>query len=311
MKTEKGLLKEPKKKQDRSKQASRVTIIGSFVNIFLAIVKITVGILGRSSAMIADGVHSFSDLLTDIAVLIGFRMVKKPRDESHDWGHGKFETLITVIIGIFLLIVGAGLVYSGGLSIYRVITGEKLQKPGLIALSGALISILLKELIYRYTVHVGKEIDSKAIIANAWHHRTDALSSVATLFGVGGAILLGGNWTVLDPIAALIVSLLIFKVSYDVIKDGLLELTEASLDTDSEEKIKKIIDSTPGVLHSHELKTRRIGAQKAIDVHIHVSRDLDIVEAHDISTEVDRRLKEEFGEDSFVSVHTEPCDGLT
>lgn len=296
------------KNRERSKKATNITLVGSAVNIILAIIKITVGIVGSSTAMIADGIHSFSDLLTDIAVIVGFRIVGKPSDKSHDWGHGKFETLITVVVGLFLFAVGLGIVYSGGNSILKVIKGDVLRVPGYVAIFGAIISIIFKELTYRYTIIVGKKIDSRAIIANAWHHRSDALSSVASLLGIGGAILLGGKWAVLDPIAAIVVSLLIFRVSYRIVKDGIYELTEASLDAKTEGKITEIVNSTPGVLKSHDLKTRRIGAHKAIDVHIHVPKDLGIVEAHDISTKVDHRLKEEFGDESFISVHTEPCD---
>lgn len=292
--------------EDRTKSATKVTLVGSAVNVFLALFKFVVGMIGGSSAMIADSVHSLSDLLTDITVIVGFRMVKKPEDETHDWGHGKFETLSTVIIGMFLFAVAVGIVVSGSLQIYKALEGETIPTPGWIALSGAVVSIIFKEITYHYTIRVGNRIKSNAIIANAWHHRSDSLSSLAALLGIGGAILLGGKWAILDPIAAIIVSFLIFMVSFKISKEGLYELTEASLDKKTEKKIKDIIDSTPGVRESHALKTRKIGPCIAVEVNIHVNMDIGIVKAHDISTEVEKNLKKEFGKDSYISIHVEP-----
>ncbi|MGA1821917.1 MAG: cation diffusion facilitator family transporter [Thermoplasmatota archaeon] len=293
---------------ERAKEGVKVTLVGSGINVLLTLLKIAAGLIGNSTAMVADGVHSFSDLITDFAVLFGIRMADKPEDETHKWGHGKFETLASVFIGLFLVFIAIGIMISALSDIIDVIRGGVLERPGYIALGAALVSIISKEIIYRYTVSVGRKIDSKAIVANAWHHRTDSLSSIATLAGIGGAILLGGSWTVLDPLAAVIVSVLIVKVGISITKDGLNEFLEASLDRETEDEIMDIISGTPGILTAHDLKTRRIGKNIAIDVHVHVKEDLTIVTAHNISTVAMNRLRERFGDQTHVSIHVEPDD---
>jgi cation diffusion facilitator family transporter len=276
------------------------------VNILLTIAKISAGIVGRSSAMIADGVHSFSDISTDIAVIFGLKVAEKPRDETHDFGHGKFETLVAAFIGLFLIGVSGGIIYSSGRGIIDFIDGEVPERPGWIAVVAALLSIILKEMVFWYTLKISKKIGSKALKANAWHHRTDSLSSIAVLIGVGGAIILGGKWTILDPIAALVVSVLIVKVAWDLLKDALMELSEASLDKGTEDRIMSIIKSVRGANDPHNLRTRNIGSDIAIDVHIKAPGNLPLNQAHEISLEVENRLREEFGEDTFVHVHMDP-----
>ncbi len=278
------------------------------VNLLLTVAKIIAGIMGRSSAMIADGVHSFSDISTDIAVIFGLKVADKPRDESHDFGHGKFETLVTAFIGLFLIAVSGGIVYSSGTGIIKFINGEAPQRPGWIAVGAALLSIILKEVLFWYTLKVAEKIRSKALKANAWHHRTDSLSSIAVLIGVGGAIILGGKWTILDPIAALVVSVLIVKVAWDLLKEALMELSEASLDKGTEEKIMEIIETVEGANDPHNLRTRNIGSDIAIDVHIKAPGELSLTKAHEISLEVENRLRDEFGKDTFVHVHMDPQD---
>lgn len=278
------------------------------VNLLLTVAKIIAGIMGRSSAMIADGVHSFSDISTDIAVIFGLKVADKPRDESHDFGHGKFETLVTAFIGLFLIAVSGGIVYSSGTGIIKFINGEAPQRPGWIAVGAALLSIILKEVLFWYTLKVAEKIGSKALKANAWHHRTDSLSSIAVLIGVGGAIILGGKWTILDPIAALVVSVLIVKVAWDLLKEALMELSEASLDKGTEEKIMEIIETVEGANDPHNLRTRNIGSDIAIDVHIKAPGELSLTQAHEISLEVENRLRDEFGKDTFVHVHMDPQD---
>lgn len=278
------------------------------VNLLLTVAKIIAGIMGRSSAMIADGVHSFSDISTDIAVIFGLKVADKPRDESHDFGHGKFETLVTAFIGLFLIAVSGGIVYSSGTGIIKFINGEAPQRPGWIAVGAALLSIILKEVLFWYTLKVAEKIGSKALKANAWHHRTDSLSSIAVLIGVGGAIILGGKWTILDPIAALAVSVLIVKVAWDLLKEALMELSEASLDKGTEEKIMEIIETVEGANDPHNLRTRNIGSDIAIDVHIKAPGELSLTQAHEISLEVENRLRDEFGKDTFVHVHMDPQD---
>lgn len=294
------------KASERVAEATRVTWVGLFTNITLTLLKLVAGILGRSGAMIADGVHSLSDFATDIVILMGFRIVNKPADKTHNYGHGKFETLVTIIIGVVLILVGVKILWGGVSSIGRVMRGHILIQPGWIAFYAAVISILTKEWLYRYTVNIGNRIDSRAIVANAWHHRTDVFSSVGTMLGIGGAIVLGEKWRILDPLAAAAVSFFIIKIGVSISIGSINELLEASLSEDMEKKIMKIIEDTKGVIYSHNMRTRRIGNNIAIDIHIKVDKSLNIVEAHDIASRVERNLKDYLGDETFVSVHIEP-----
>ena len=230
---------------EREKAIYQVTWAGSFVNFLLVVFKFIAGILGHSAAMIADAVHSLSDFATDIVVLIFTRISNKPQDKNHDYGHGKYETLATAIIGIVLFAVGAGICWNGLRAIQTVWQGGRLPVPGMLAFAGAIISIVSKELIYRYTIHVGRKINSSAVIANAWHHRSDAFSSIGTAMGIGGAIALGESWSVLDPMAAVIVSFFIMKVSVQLLKPCVDELTEKSLPDEIEKEICLIAENTP------------------------------------------------------------------
>jgi len=265
------------------------------------------GIFGRSEAIIADALHSLSDLTTDLAVLIGFKGAEKPIDKSHDYGHGKIETLVAAFIGIILFLVGGKILIQGGQEVAAFLRGETMPAPEWFTCLAAAISIGMKEVLYRKTVSVGQEIKSRAIVANAWHHRSDALSSVAVLCGISGAIVLGPTWRVLDPLAAICVSLLIMYMAFSVLKESLNELMEASLDDEVEDEIIAIIGNIPGVKYPHNLKTRRIGRNMAIDIHIKVSKDLNIMEAHNISTSVEETLRRRFGQEIFVYVHVEPA----
>ncbi len=293
---------------ERSRDALRATWIGFTINIVLTILKFIAGVAGRSSAMIADAVHSLSDIASDLAVIFGIKAANKPQDDDHDFGHGKYETLVTTFIGLFLFGVAIGLVYSSSKSLWGFANGESIPRPGTIAVAAALLSIFLKEGIYHYTMKVAKRVDSKALEANAWHHRTDSLSSVGVFIGIGGAIILGGDFTILDPLAALIVSMLIFKISFKLVKESVLELTEASLDRKTEERIIRIISSVKGANRPHNLRTRRIGAYIAIDVHVKAPGRMILTDAHDIADRVEKELKKEFGEDTYVYIHMDPED---
>ena len=290
----------------RRKEIYRVTFIGSFVNMLLLIFKFVAGFVGHSAAMIADAVHSLSDFVTDIIVIVFVRISSKPVDSSHNYGHGKYETLATAIIGLVLLSVSAGLFIGGAKDVLYVIRGGILEKPGTIALVAAGVSVLLKELIYQYTVHKGKNIQSQALIANAWHHRSDAFSSIGTLFGIGGAILGGVKWRILDPLAAIVVSLFIARVAVKILKGSVNELLEHSLPASTEEEIRTIILSVEGVTSPHHLRTRRIGYIYAIDVHIRMDGNMTLTEAHLTTSIVEKRLKERYGAGTYVIVHTEP-----
>jgi len=293
-------------RSNRAAKATRVTWVSFFMNVLLTSFKLVAGIVGKSGAMIADGVHSLSDFFTDILLLVGFRFVDRPADKTHDYGHGKVETLISAVIGIALLIVGLRIFWGGAHNIIKSLQGEILLQPGWIAFFAAVIAIITKEWMYRYTKRIGKEIDSPALVANAWHHRSDAFSSVGTMIGIGGAIVLGEQWHILDPIAAVVVSVFIMKVAVSISSGCVNELLEASLNEETENRILEIVKSIPGVKNPHNMKTRKIGTNIAIDIHIEVKKSLDITQAHGIATTVEQTLKESFGENTFVSVHVEP-----
>lgn len=290
----------------RISQANSITLWGSLVNFLLTAFKFAAGILGHSTAMIADAVHSLSDFATDLVVVIGLQLAKKPRDSSHNFGHGKFETLVTAIIGLALLAVGGKIGWSAAERIIGYFRGTRLEQPGLIALVAAAASIVTKELLYRATLRVGKRIGSQAVVANAWHHRTDALSSIGTLAGIGGAILLGERWYVLDPLAGIVVSVLIIKVGFDISKLSLNDLLEAAVDRKTEARILQIIKTVDGVHDPHNLKTRKIGNNVAVDVHVRVDPALSIVQAHEISSGIETALRDDFGDGTYISVHIEP-----
>jgi len=298
---------------ERTASANRVTWVGFFANLVLTAGKLAAGIIGHSGAMIADAVHSLSDFATDIVVLASFRIVGKPIDKDHDYGHGKYETLATAIIGIALLLVGAGIFWGGACKIWAsVVKGEHMPAPGYVALVAAVVSIVAKEWLYRYTVKVGKKIESQAVVANAWHHRSDAFSSIGTMLGIGGAILLGEKWHVLDPLAAIVVSLFIIKVAIEISSGSVKELVESSLDDAEEDEIIAMAAGIPGVGDPHNLRTRRIGHDVAVDLHIRVDPDLHVQEAHDIASLLEARIRERFGPSTFVSIHIEPMrkDGM-
>ena len=291
---------------EREKAIYQVTWAGSFVNFLLVVFKFIAGILGHSAAMIADAVHSLSGLAHAIVVLIFTRISNKPQDKNHDYGHGKYETLATAIIGIVLFAVGAGICWNGLRAIQTVWQGGRLPVPGMLAFAGAIISIVSKELIYRYTIHVGRKINSSAVIANAWHHRSDAFSSIGTAMGIGGAIALGESWSVLDPMAAVIVSFFIMKVSVQLLKPCVDELTEKSLPDEIEKEICLIAENTPGVSAIHNLRTRRIGNHYAIEMHVRMDGHLTLYEAHAKASVIENKLKEKYGNETHVGIHVEP-----
>lgn len=284
----------------------RVTIVGSIVNFMLLVFKFVAGVLGHSAAMVADAVHSLSDFVTDIIVIVFVRISSKPADSTHGYGHGKFETLATTIVGCVLLGVGIGICVNGVSDIIGVFRGELQPAPSMIALVAAAVSILFKEVLYQYTLFKGKNLCSQAVIANAWHHRSDAFSSIGALLGIGGALLGGERWHVLDPVAAVVVSLFIVKVAISILKNSLDELLEHSLSEEVEQEIVQIILSVEGVSSPHHLRTRRIGNNYAIEVHIRMNGDLSLFDAHRMTSVVERLLKERFGENTIVTIHTEP-----
>lgn len=291
---------------DRQKETYRITIAGSIINILLLAFKFVAGILGHSAAMIADAIHSLTDFVTDAIVLVFVRLGSKPTDRDHDYGHGKYETLASAIIGVSLLVVGMMICYSGVTKTYHAMCGEPLQQPGFIALAAAVASVVLKEWAYRFTVRVGRRCHSEAVVANAWHHRSDALSSVGTTVGIGGAIILGEKWAVLDPLTAIVVSFFIMKAAWSVLSKAVDELTDGSLPKEMEDEIESIVNEDKDVSVVHNLCTRRIGNRIAIEMHVRMPGETSLYVAHRHATEIEQRLKQRFGADTHISIHLEP-----
>ena len=291
---------------ERSKEIYKVTLVGGVVNVLLLLFKFVAGVVGHSAAMVADAVHSLSDLATDIIVLLFVRISSKPSDKSHDYGHGKFETLAMTIIGVSLLMVAIGIVYGGITKVMAWANGASLKSPGTLALWAALLSVVMKEAVYRYSMVKARQLNSQAVEANAWHHRSDALSSIGTALGIGGAIFLGQRWTVLDPLASIVVGVFIVKVAADLLRNGIGDLMEQSLPDAVEEEIVHMVEELPGVDEPHSLRTRRIGNHYAIELHIRMVGGISLREAHDKATEVEQLLRSRYGEETHVAVHVEP-----
>ena len=292
--------------KERERELTKVTLVGSIGNLVLLTFKFVAGIVGRSSAMIADAVHSLSDFVTDIIVLAFVRIGARPQDASHDYGHGKFETLATLFVALALVAAAIGIIVSGAVKFAGWLQGDTLTTPGPIALWAALISIAVKEVLYRYTVAKGKALDSQVVVANAWHHRSDALSSVGAAIGIGGALILGQRWAVLDPLASIVVGAMLVKVAWDLLKNCTGELTDCSLPEETEKEVEDIIRSFPQVSEPHNLRTRRIGNRIAIEVHVRMDGEMPLHEAHEIVSEMEHKLKDRFGPDTFVTIHMEP-----
>ena len=291
---------------ERNREIYRVTFVGSAVNVLLLVFKFVAGIAGHSAAMVADAFHSLSDFLTDIIVLVFVHISGKPKDKSHDYGHGKYETLAMTIIGLALLAVAVGIVYSGVMKIVAWADGTQLEAPGTLALWAALLSIVLKETVFRYSIRMAHQLESQAVEANAWHHRSDALSSIGTAIGIGGAIFLGQRWTVLDPVASVVVGLFIVKVSIDLLRKGIGDLTEHSLPDEVEAEMLQLVSSVEGVDEPHDLRTRRIGNHYAIELHILMDGNIPLSKAHDKASEVEELLRNHYGAETHIAVHVEP-----
>ena len=290
----------------REKEIYKVTLVGSAGNAALLTFKFIAGVMGNSSAMIADAVHSLSDFVTDILVLVFVSISAKPQDTSHDYGHGKFETIASFLIGLALVAAATGIVVSGALKLWAWWGGAELESPGWIALWAAVLSIVIKELLYQYTARWGRKLDSQVMIANAWHHRSDALSSVGAAAGIGLALWLGQHWAVFDPLASVVVGLMLMKVAYELLKTSINELTESSLPAETEQEIEQIILSFGDVRQPHNLRTRRIGNRIAIEAHVRMDGRLPLETVHERATTIERKLKERFGNNTHVTLHMEP-----
>ena len=292
---------------ERDKKVYRVTLLGSVVNLLLLVFKFVAGVLGHSAAMIADAVHSLSDFVTDLIVIVFVKISSKPEDADHAYGHGKYETLASCIIGLAMIVVGVMMGYNATVKIVDVVrNGTELASPGIIALAAAVLSIVLKEWMFHLTRKVAREVDSPAVEANAWHHRSDALSSVGTAIGIGGAVLLGSKWAVLDPIAALVVSVFIVVQAAKILSDAIGQLMEKSLPRDVEQRICEIVYEEEGTSDIHHLRTRKIGSQISIELHVRMNGYLTLREVHDKSIAIEKRLRAAFGDSTYINLHVEP-----
>lgn len=293
---------------DRTSKVTFVTLVGSVVNIVLTVFKILAGIMGRSTAMIADGIHSLSDLLSDIIVIVFVKISSKGRDKNHDYGHGKFETFATLIISLMLIVVAANLMSGGIGKIKAILGGEQVSSPDMIALWAAVASIVFKEALYHYTIIQGKALNSPMMIANAWHHRSDAMSSIGSMIGIGGAIFLGNKFVILDPVTGCVISIFIFVMAVRMSVPAIKELLDVSLPDEVEERIEATAKTIPGVIELHELKTRREGPGIIMEGHLVLHSDISLKEAHNISKKVEESLRKEFGPETQISLHLEPED---
>ena len=293
---------------DRIKIAKKITWTGFWINLVLSALKIVAGFMGKSTAIIADGMHSLSDFVTDLFVIAFINISGKERDVDHHYGHGKYETFATLLISIVLILVAIGIFWSGFNKVLDVIRGEVLEQPSFIALAAAILSIIVKEGLYWYTKKGGEKIESAAVVANAWHHRSDSFSSIGTALGISGAIFLGEDWRILDPLAGIIVSFFIFKVAFELGMPSMHELLEKSLPAETENQIQGIIESHPDVIMQHNLKTRKVGNVFVVDVHIKLDQHISFVKSHDIATDIEKQLRYKYGNRTITNIHTEPFD---
>ncbi len=284
----------------------KITHLSIWINIILTGLKLAAGILGRSQAMVADAVHSLSDFATDIAVLIGLRFTAKPVDKDHAYGHGKYETIVAAIIGLALAYVGIRIAGTAIQRIFHAMHGDPLPQPSILAFWAAILSIAVKEWLYRATMHVARRTGSAALVANAWHHRSDAFSSIATAAGVGAAAFRGDDWLLLDPIAALFVSVFLLKIAWRIVRQQMGDLTDQSLAPEVCDEILALTRAIPGIAEPHNLRTRMVGRIPVIDMHIRLRGDLPLREAHEIASALERALRQRFGKETIANLHLEP-----
>jgi len=289
-------------------EEKRCTLVGMTCDIGLSALKIASGILGRSSAILADGIHSISDTVTDVLVYAMVRLSGKGVDERYRYGRGKYETLAAFLISIILVVVAIGLMSDGLQDVWTALNGETLERPHNIALAVGIVAVIIKEGLYRYTRHKGNKTGSSALKAYAWHHRADALSTAATLLGVAGAMFLGERWRVLDPIAAIAVSVLILVLAYRMGRPAVEELLEVSLPPEEQDRIATVVTGTPGVKAFHNLRTRRNGNLRVVDIHVKVDGEMSVAKSHDITRDIEQRLNNELGE-VMTNIHVEPYHG--
>lgn len=287
-------------------QIRKVTLVGLWINVILVVAKLFFGYWGHSDALVADGYHSVSDFVTDIIVIAFVAASYRKADHDHPYGHGKYETAATVLIGIILLAVALFIGYEGCLVLWDATHGHTIPRPDIWTLYVAGASIALKEFCYRYTIVYSRRLNSSALKANAWHHRSDAVSSVATLVGVAFALFMGEQWRVMDPIASIVIGVMIGVSAVKIVLPPFNELLETSLSDITLQQMTEIIRSVPGVIQVHNLRSRRNGRAYIVDVNIHVRADITVREGHAIASRAESRLRREFGKDMIIYVHIEP-----
>lgn len=293
--------------RERVARANRVTWLSVGINVALTLGKLAVGVFGRSAAMIADALHSLSDFATDFAVMIGMRLAGRPQDGDHPYGHGKYETFAAALVGVVLCGVGLMIAFHAGETVVRALAfGVWPERPALLALWVGLVSIGVKEYLYQVTVRVARETGNDALLANAWHHRSDALSSIGTSIGAGAAALFGGKWVLLDPVAAFIVGVILLRIAWDIVRDALDKLMERGMSAEENARILALLHTVEGLSEPHHLRSRRVGTVAVIELHFRVDPLMTVREGHDIACRVEHLLREEFGEDAILTVHVEP-----
>ncbi len=289
-----------------TKRIYSVTLRGTVINVLLLVLKFAAAIFGHSAAILADAVHSLSDLLTDIIVLISVKLGIRPHEKPNDFFHGKFELMSTAVVGLILFVIGLLLCYFGMRDTIRAFQGTVFERPGYIALFAAILSIILKEWAYRFTIRTARETGALILAANAWHHRSDAYSSIGTTIGIFFAMILGERWRVLDPITSVIVSIFIMRVAVRLIFNAINVSTDTKLPEDIEHDILDIANSEEGVGEVHHLMTRRMGDDIGVEMHIYMPGHLTISQAYQHTTSIEQKLREKYGPNTYVGIYIEP-----
>lgn len=299
----------PENSGQNLKEIRRITWIGLWTNLGLTGIKLLAGVIGNSTVLIADGIHSFSDLATDVAILVGSRFWGQPADRCHPYGHAKIETLVTLLIGLSLIFVSIGLIYGAVESLVGLLYREEPPAaPTWVPFAAALISIVVKEYLYQITAGLGTRIKSSAVVANAWHHRSDALSSIPAALAVGGCLFFGEQYAFLDPVGTVVVAFMVVYAAWEILQPSFGALIDAGTTQSHYEKIADTIRSFPEVHDKHKLRTRQLGPSGiSVDVHIQVDPEMSVRNAHSLC----HRIKEKLKEDRRiveVFIHVEPFD---
>jgi cation diffusion facilitator family transporter len=289
---------------DEKKIVNKLSLVGILGNVFLAGFKLLAGIFGNSGAMISDAVHSLSDVFATFVAYFGVLLAKQPEDEEHPYGHERLECVASLILGLILAGTGLGIGYSG---IHKLLLHEELKIPTLLPLIAALISIAVKEAMFWYTMYYARKMDSSAFKADAWHHRSDALSSVGSFAGIGLAKL---GFPIMDPIASLVICLFILKVAFDISKDAIDRMLDTSCDKAMEQNLRSFIEAQPGVEQVDLLHTRKFGNKIYIDLEIAAQRDISLIQAHEIAENVHNSVEQKYPNVKHIMIHVNPAELL-